>query len=76
MKEEKRLMELDREAVNNVATLNFDLAQNDADRIKEQAEKITELEEIISLNKKLVRKEKSEIVRVMNEKHAKLEEEY
>ena len=30
-----KLRDLDREAVNNVATLNFDLAQKDADRIKE-----------------------------------------
>ena len=76
LQEERKLMELDREAVNNVATLNFDLAQNDADRIKEQAEKIEELEEIINLNKRLVRKEKQEIVRVMTEKYKKLEEEY
>ena len=37
LQEERRLLNEDRAAVNNVATLNFDLAQVDADRIKEQA---------------------------------------
>ena len=37
LQEERRLLNEDREAVNNIATLNFDLAQVDADRIKEQA---------------------------------------
>lgn len=76
LQEEKRLMELDREAVNNVATMNFDLAQKDADRIKEQAEEIQELKSMIALNKRLVRKEKNEIVKTMTEKYNKLEEEY
>ena len=35
LQEERRLLNEDRAAVNNVATLNFDLAQVDADRIKE-----------------------------------------
>ena len=30
----------EREAIQNVATMNFDLAQKDADRIKEQADQI------------------------------------
>ena len=51
----------DRAAVNNVATLNFDLAQVDADRIKEQAEKIKELSQIIDMERKLVRKEKHQL---------------
>ena len=51
-------MEEDQEAVNNVATMNFDLAQRDADRIKAQASKIKELTKIIDMNKKLVKKEK------------------
>ena len=34
LQEERRLLNEDRAAVNNVATLNFDLAQVDADRIK------------------------------------------
>lgn len=76
LQEERRLMELDREAVNNVAALNFDLAQDDADRIKRQAEEIDELTRIITLNRKLVRKEKHEIVKTMTEKYKKLEEEY
>ena len=37
LQEERRLLNEDRAAVNNIATLNFDLAQVDADRIKEQA---------------------------------------
>ena len=49
----------EREAINNVAILNFDLAQKDADRIKGQAEKIKELNRVIELNKRLVRKEKN-----------------
>lgn len=44
----------DREAVNNVAILNFDLAQNDADRIKAQADEIAELTRLIELNNKMV----------------------
>ena len=59
LQREKELMNIDREAINNVATLNFDLAQNDADRIKEQADTIKELNKMITLNKRLVTAEKS-----------------
>ena len=45
---------MDKEAIVNVATMNFDLAQQDADRIKEQADQVKELNKIIELNKKLV----------------------
>ena len=34
LKKEKDQMEVDKEAIVNVAAMNFDLAQNDADRIK------------------------------------------
>ena len=54
LKKEKEQMEVDKEAIVNVAAMNFDLAQNDADRIKEQAEQLKDLQKIIDLNKKLV----------------------
>ena len=37
LQNEIKLRDIDREAVNNVAIMNFDLAQSDADRIKKQA---------------------------------------
>lgn len=76
LQEEKRLMQLDREAVNNVATLNFDLAQNDADRIKEQAEQIKELNKTITLNSKLVKQEKQQLYLDMKKKYDELKKEY
>ena len=76
LQNEKKLMEMDREAVNNVATLNFDLAQNDADRIKEQAEKIKDLNKIIELNKKLVKEEKSQLYNDMKVKQDAIKKEY
>ena len=69
-------MIIDREAVNNVATLNFDLAQGDADRIKEQAEKIVELNKIIDINKKLFKKEKNQLYFDMKVKLDKLQAEH
>ena len=76
LQEEKRQMIIDREAVNNVATLNFDLAQGDADRIKEQAEKIVELNKIIDINKKLFKKEKNQLYFDMKVKLDKLQAEH
>jgi len=66
----------EREAINNVAILNFDLAQKDADRIKGQAEKIKELNRVIELNKRLVRKEKTQLYNDMKKKIDKLQGEY
>lgn len=58
----------ERAAVNNVAILNFDLAQQDADRIKQQARKINELQRVIELNKRLIRKEKNQLYVDMKKK--------
>lgn len=64
------------EAINNVAILNFELAQKDADRIKDQAAKIKELNRVIELNKRLVRKEKNQLYMDMKKKNDKLQNEY
>jgi len=61
-------MILDRDAVNNVAIFNFELAQRDADRIKVQAEEIAELTQVIVLNNKMVKKEKIHLYNVLKEK--------
>ena len=76
LQEEKKLMQIDREAVNNVAILNFDLAQNDADRIKGQADEIAALTRLIDLNNKMVGQEKTQLYRDMKAKYEKLENEY
>ena len=69
-------MEVDKEAIVNVAALNFDLAQQDADRIKEQADQVLELNKIIDLNKKLVNQEKIQIYADMRKKYNALQKEY
>ena len=50
LRHEKKLMETDQAAINNVAVLNFDLAQADADRIKVQAKEISDLKKLIVMN--------------------------
>ena len=72
LKKEMEQMNVDREAVINVATLNFALAQKDADRIKEQADQVKELNKIIDLNKKIVNQEKVQIYNDMKKKFDEL----
>ena len=55
-----------------MAQLNFELAQKDADRIKDQSDKIKELNRVIDLNQRLVRKEKNQLYKDMKEKNDKL----
>ena len=76
LQKEKQMMEVDKEAIVNVAALNFDLAQQDADRIKEQADQVLELNKIIDLNKKLVNQEKIQIYADMRKKYNALQKEY
>lgn len=62
--------------MNNVAELNFGLAQRDADRIKEQADKIIEQEKIIQMERKLVKQEKAQLYRDMKAKLDAVKAEY
>lgn len=57
-----------RQVAENMSVCNFDLAQGDADRIKEQSEKIDELEKIIKLDRRMFRQEKMQIYRDMKKK--------
>ena len=56
--------------------MNFDLAQRDADRIKQQADNISELEKTMALDRKLVKREKMQIVKDMNKRYNALAEEF
>ena len=66
----------EREAIQNVATMNFDLAQQDADRIKEQADQIKQLKKEAAVTKKLYRSEKIQIHREGKEKLQQVTQEY
>ena len=66
----------EREAIQNVAQMNFDLAQRDADRIKELDAEIKHHIKMAKLNEKLVRQEKKELFMDMNGKLLAMEKEY
>ena len=76
LRHEKKLMETNQAAINNVAVLNFDLAQADADRIKVQAKEISDLKKLIVMNAQLVKKEKKQIYWDMKKKSDALHGEY
>jgi len=59
-----------------VATLNFDLAQRDADRILEQDKEMDHMRKLAKLNAKQVTKEKKELWSRMNKQLVEMETEY
>ena len=56
--------------------MNFELAQRDADRINEQAAKIIELTKMLDMERKLVKKEKSQLYKDMKVKLDAVKDEY
>ena len=56
--------------------MNFELAQRDADRINEQAAKIIELTKMLDMERKLVKKEKSQLYKDMKVKLDTVKDEY
>ena len=66
----------EREAILNVSQMNFDMAQRDADRIKELDAEIKHLNKQAVLNAKMVKAEKKELWMDMHKKLVAMEKEY
>lgn len=76
LKHEKEMMIMDRDAVNNVAILNFEIVQRDADTIRAQAKEIKDLKQVLDINNKLSKKEKLQIYHDMNEQKKSVQAQY